>query len=139
MKDPGMARGWSANIEELTTKNTTFRTEVFTGKNLQLTVMSIGPGEEIGLEVHDDVDQFLRVEAGSAKVVMGATKGALDETHELQDDFAVIIPAGTWHNVLNTGKTALKLYSIYTPPEHPPGTVHKTKAEADAAEAEHHH
>ena len=134
-----MARGWSANIEELTTNNTTFRTEVFTGKNMQLTVMSIGPGEEIGLEVHSDVDQFLRVEAGSAKVVMGASKDKLDETHELRDDFAVIIPAGTWHNVLNTGKDALKLYSIYTPPEHPPGTVHKTKAEADAAEAEHHH
>ncbi len=133
-----MARGWSANIEELTTNNTAFRTEVFTGKNLQLTVMSIGPGEEIGLEVHGDVDQFLRVEAGSAKVVMGASKDKLDETHELRDDFAVIVPAGTWHNVINTGKEPLKLYSIYTPPEHPPGTVHKTKAEADAAEAEHH-
>jgi mannose-6-phosphate isomerase-like protein (cupin superfamily) len=134
-----MPRGWSANIEELTTNNATFRTEVFTGKHLQLTVMSIGPGEEIGLEVHDHIDQFLRVEAGSAKVVMGASKDKLDETHELRDDFAVIVPAGTWHNVINTGKEPLKLYSIYTPPEHAPGTVHKTKAEADAAEAEHHH
>jgi mannose-6-phosphate isomerase-like protein (cupin superfamily) len=131
-------RGWSANIEEATTSNSTFRTVVFTGKRMQLTVMSIGPGEEIGLEVHDDTDQFLRVEDGSAKVVMGASKDKLDETHELKDDWAVIVPAGTWHNVINTGKTALKLYSIYTPPEHPPGTVHATKAEADAAEAEHH-
>ena len=131
-------RGWSANIEDVTTKNTTFRTEVFTGKHLQLTVMSIGSGEEIGLEVHDDVDQFLRVEAGTARVVMGAAKDKLDETHELQDDWAVIIPAGTWHNVINTGTAPLKLYSIYTPPEHPKGTVHRTKAEADAAEAEHH-
>ncbi len=131
-------RGWSANIEEATTSNQTFRTVVFTGKRMQLTVMSIGPGEEIGLEIHDDTDQFLRVEQGSARVVMGTSKDKLDETHELRDDWAVIVPAGTWHNVINTGKSALKLYSIYTPPEHPPGTVHKTKADADAAEAEHH-
>jgi mannose-6-phosphate isomerase-like protein (cupin superfamily) len=131
--------GWSANIEELTTNNTTFRTVVFTGKHMQLTVMSIGPGEEIGLEVHGHIDQFLRVEEGSAKVVMGSAKDKLDETHELRDDFAVIVPAGTWHNVINTGKTALKLYSIYTPPEHAPDTVHATRADADAAEAEHHH
>ncbi len=133
-----MKRGWSGNIEEATTGNATFRTVLFTGKRMQLTVMSIGPGEEIGLEIHDDTDQFLRVEAGSARVVMGTSKDKLDEVHELADDWAVIVPAGTWHNVINTGKTALKLYSIYTPPEHPPGTVHKTKAEADAAEAEHH-
>jgi mannose-6-phosphate isomerase-like protein (cupin superfamily) len=130
-------RGWSANIEEATTNNSTFRTVVFTGKHMQLTVMSIAPGEEIGLEVHEHIDQFLRVEEGSAKVVMGASKDQLDEMHELRDDWAVIVPAGTWHNVINTGKTALKLYSIYTPPEHPEGTVHKTKAEADAAEHDH--
>lgn len=130
-------RGWSANIEEATTKNTTFRTVLFTGKTMQLTVMSIGVGEEIGLEVHDHLDQFLRVEQGSAKVVMGASKDKLDETHELADDWAVIVPAGTWHNVINTGNGPLKLYSIYAPPEHPPGTVHATKAEADAAEHDH--
>ena len=130
-------RGWSANIEEATTNNSTFRTVVFTGKHMQLTVMSIAPGEEIGLEVHEHIDQFLRVEEGSAKVVLGASKDKLDETHELRDDWAVIVPAGTWHNVINTGKTPLKLYSIYTPPEHPEGTVHKTKAEADAAEHDH--
>jgi mannose-6-phosphate isomerase-like protein (cupin superfamily) len=132
-------RGWSANIEEATTSNKTFRTVLFTGKNMQLTVMSIEPGGEIGLEVHDHIDQFLRVEDGTAKVVLGASKDKLDETHELKDDWAVIVPAGTWHNVINTGKTALKLYSIYTPPEHPDGAVHQTKADADAAEAEHHH
>lgn len=130
-------RGWSSNIEEATTKNSTFRTVLFTGKTMQLTVMSIGPGEEIGLEVHDHIDQFLRVEQGSAKVVMGASKDTLDETHELADDWAVIVPAGTWHNVINTGNGPLKLYSIYSPPEHPPGTVHATKAEADAAEHDH--
>lgn len=134
-----MKRGWSGNIEEVTTQNTTFRTVVFTGKHVQLTVMSIPVGGEIGLEVHDHLDQFLRVEAGSARVVMGEAKDKLDETHELRDDWAVIVPAGTWHNVINTGTTDLKLYSLYAPPEHPPGTVHKTRAEADAAEAEHHH
>lgn len=130
--------GWSANIEEATTDNTTFRTVVFTGKNMQLTVMSIEPGQEIGLEIHPDHDQFLRVEQGSAHVVMGPAKDQLTETHELKDDWAVIVPAGTWHNVTNTGTGPLKLYSIYAPAEHPPGTVHRTKAEADAAEAEHH-
>lgn len=130
-------RGWSANIEAATTENATFRTVLFTGKHMQLTVMSIGPGEEIGLEMHGELDQFLRVEAGRAKVVLGATKENLDETLELADDWAVIVPAGTWHNVINTGSSALKLYSIYTPPEHPPGTVHTTKADADAAEHDH--
>lgn len=131
-------RGWSGNIEEKTVANTTFRTVLFTGESMQLTVMSIEPGGEIGLEVHHDRDQFLRVEQGRAKVVMGAAKDALDETHALEDDWAVIVPAGTWHNVINTGTAPLKLYSLYAPPEHPDGTVHATKAEADAAEAEHH-
>lgn len=131
--------GWSANIEQLTVENETFRTVHFTGTQLQLTVMSLQPGEEIGLEVHEDLDQFIRVEQGSARVVMGPAEDQLDETHELEDDWAVIIPGGTWHNVVNTGDGPLKLYSIYAPPEHPDGTVHQTKAEADAAEAEHHH
>ena len=130
-------RGWSANIEEVTTRNDTFRTVVFTGGSLQLTVMSLQPGEEIGLEVHEDLDQFIRIEHGSARVVMGPAEDQLDETHELEDDWAVIIPGGTWHNVVNTGDGPLKLYSIYAPPEHPDGTVHETKAEADAAEHDH--
>jgi len=132
-----MTRGWSGNIEEATTQNTTFRTVLFTGKHMPLTVMSIPVGGEVGLEFHDNLDQFLRVEAGSARVLMGDEKDKLDETHELRDDWAVIVPAGTWHNVVNTGTTELKLYSLYTPPEHPPGTVHKTKADSDADE--HHH
>lgn len=133
-----MQHGWTGNIEEETTRNRTFRTVVFTGTQLQLTVMNIAPGEEIGLEVHHDGDQFLRVEEGTARVVMGPSKDKLDEVHELQHDWAVIVPAGSWHNVINIGKTPLKLYSIYTPPEHPDGTVHKTKAESDADEHPHH-
>jgi mannose-6-phosphate isomerase-like protein (cupin superfamily) len=130
--------GWSANIEEATNDNTTFRTVLFTGKTLQLTVMSLKPGEEIGLEVHEDRDQFIRVEKGRARVVMGPAKDRLDETRELSDDWAVIVPSGTWHNVINDGDGGLELYSLYAPPEHPAGAVHATRAEADAAEAEHH-
>ncbi len=130
--------GWVDDIEKKTTENETFRTVVWTGQYAQLTVMSLKPGEEIGNEVHDDVDQFLRIEAGSGKVTFGTTEDEIAEEHEVEDDFAIIIPAGTWHNVVNTGDEDLKLYSIYSPAEHPDGTVHETKAEADAAEAEHH-
>ena len=134
-----MGLGWSANIEEATVDNSTFRTVLFTGKHTQLTVMHLQAGEEIGLEAHEEIDQFIRVEEGSARVTMGRSKETVDETHELEDDWAVIIPAGVWHNVINTGDGPLKLYSLYSPPEHPDGTVHQTKAEADAAEAEHGH
>ena len=130
-------RGWSANLDETTRANDTFRTVVFTAESLQLTVMSLAPGEEIGLEVHDDRDQFIRIEEGSAEVVMGASEDDLAEVHRLEDDWAVIIPAGTWHNVVNRGSGPTKLYSIYAPPEHPDGTVHATKADADAAESQH--
>ncbi len=129
--------GWIADIERATLDNDTFRTALFTGEHTQLTVMRLGPGEEIGLEAHDDIDQFLRIEQGSARVELGRTEESADETHEVADDWAVIIPAGIWHNVVNTGDGELKLYSLYSPPEHPPETVHRTKAEADAAE--HHH
>jgi mannose-6-phosphate isomerase-like protein (cupin superfamily) len=128
--------GWSANIEEATIANTNFRTVLFTGPTMQLTVMSLAPGEEIGLEVHGDRDQFLRIEKGRARVVMGPAKERLDETKELPADWAIIIPSGTWHNVVNVGDEELKLYSLYAPPEHPDGAVHETKA--DAAEAERH-
>jgi mannose-6-phosphate isomerase-like protein (cupin superfamily) len=133
-----MTLGWSADIEKETVGNTNFRTTLFTGSQMQLTVMHLEPGEEIGLEMHDGTDQFIRVEEGSASVTMGRTKDAVEVTHELTDDWAVIIPSGTWHNVINTGDGPLKLYSLYSPPEHPDGTVHATKAEADAAEAAHH-
>ncbi len=134
--DQGML-GWSANIETLTIDNDRFRTVLFTGQSLQLTVMSLQPGEEIGAEVHPALDQFIRIEQGRAEVVMGRSENDQGETHHLAEDWSVIIPAGTWHNVINCGDSTLKLYSIYAPPEHPQGTVHRTKAEADAAEAEH--
>jgi mannose-6-phosphate isomerase-like protein (cupin superfamily) len=130
--------GWVQNIEQATLDNDNFRTVLFTGDQTQLTVMSLGPGEEIGLEAHDDIDQFLRVESGNARVEFGSSQDSIDETHDVEDDWAVIVPAGVWHNVVNTGDGELKLYSLYSPPEHPPETVHATKEEADAAEAEHH-
>jgi mannose-6-phosphate isomerase-like protein (cupin superfamily) len=128
---------WVANIEEATTMNMTFRTALWTGKHSQLTVMSLRPGEEIGVEVHTGVDQFFRLEEGRARVEVGMSQDDLSETHEVKDDWAFIVPAGTWHNVINTGDTDLKLYTIYSPPNHPPGTVHTTKADAEAAEHEH--
>lgn len=130
--------GWVGNIEEATLGNSTFRTVLFTGANTQLTVMRLAAGEEIGVEMHDHLDQFIRVEAGHARVTLGPSKDEITQTHELEDDWAVIIPGGTWHNVINTGEGDLSLYSLYSPPEHPDGTVHATKAEADAAEAEEH-
>ncbi len=129
--------GWVGNIETETLGNENFRTTLFTGQQMQLTVMSLEPGEEIGLEMHDHTDQFLRVEQGSAKVTMGPSKDEVADTHELSDDEVVIIPGGTWHNVENTGDEPLKLYSLYSPPEHPDGTVHQTKADSDADEHDH--
>ena len=126
--------GWVGNVEEATIKNENFRTVLFTGANVQLTVMRLGPGEEIGVEMHDHLDQFLRIEQGRGRVELGPDGHTTTETHDVGDDWAVIIPAGVWHNVVNTGDGDLKLYSLYSPPEHPDGTVHRTKAEADAAE-----
>ena len=126
------------NIEELTISNDTFRTAAWTGANMQMTLMAIQPGEDIGLEVHTDHDQFLRVEQGLGLVQMGASENNLDFEANVEGDDAIFVPAGTWHNVTNTGDAPLKLYSIYAPAEHPHGTVHATKAAADAAEAEHH-
>jgi mannose-6-phosphate isomerase-like protein (cupin superfamily) len=130
--------GWSENIEEATLENTNFRTVLFTGEHTQLTVMRLGPGEDIGREVHDHLDQFIRIESGSARVELGPSENEIAETHEAEDDWAFIIPAGTWHNVVNTGAGDLKLYSLYSPPEHPANTVHETKADAEAAEHAHH-
>lgn len=131
--------GWVDDIEKATLDNDTFRTVLFTGKHLQMTVMCLQPGEEIGVEKHDDLDQFIRIEEGMAQVQMGPSEHDLSQVHDVEDDWAAIIPGGTWHNVVNTGEGQLRLYSIYTPPEHPEGTVHQTKAEADAAEADHGH
>lgn len=121
-------------IERQTVANRSFRRVLFTGKHLQLVVMCLGPGEAIGDEVHAHVDQFFRVEEGTAVFVFGGrTK------HRVSDGGAVVVPAGTRHNVLNASKRKpLRLYTIYTPPNHPPGTVHKTLADAQAAEAAEH-
>ena len=126
--------GWVGNVERATLENENFRTVVFTGDRLQLTVMRLAPGEEIGVEMHDHLDQFLRIEQGTAKVTFGSSPDQVDEEHQVEDDWAIVVPGGTWHNVINTGDGDLKLYSLYAPPEHPPETVHKTKADADAAE-----
>jgi len=126
--------GWLDDMTKLTLDNTNFRTVVFTSGHTQLTLMSLAPGEEIGWEAHDHLDQFLRLEQGTARLELGRTEDGVDETHEVQDDWAFIVPAGVWHNVVNIGEDAVKLYSLYSPPEHPNGTVHVTKAEADAAE-----
>jgi len=126
--------GWVGDIEQRTIENTTFRTVLFTGEHSQLTVMRIAPGEDIGREIHPDHDQFLRIEQGSARVELGASEGVVDETYEVEDDWAFVVPAGVWHNVVNTGTDDLKLYSLYSPAEHPDGTVHRTKADAEAAE-----
>jgi len=124
--------GWVGDVEQATLQNTDFRRVLFTGGHTQLTVMRLAPGEEIGLEMHPHLDQFLRLEQGSARVTLGRSKESVDdETHDVGDDWAVIVPAGTWHNVVNTGDTDVKLCSLYSPPEHPDGTVHPTKADAD--------
>jgi mannose-6-phosphate isomerase-like protein (cupin superfamily) len=121
-------KGYVVNIEERTVKNDYFREVLFTAPHSQLVVMSLKPGEEIGEEVHADVDQFIRFEEGEGKVILD------NEEHKVQGEDAVVIPAGSKHNVINTSSDqTLKLYTIYTPPEHKPGTIHKTKAEAMAA------
>lgn len=122
------------NIEEATTQNNTFRTALWTGKHLQVTLMSIPVGSDIGLEVHPSTDQFLRIEEGQGLVKMGDSRDNLNFQKTVSDDFAIVIPAGKWHNVVNTGNRPLKLYSIYAPPHHPHGTVHQTKADAEKAE-----
>lgn len=125
------------NINEATKQNDTFRTAIWTGDYLQVTLMSIGVGDDIGLEIHPNTDQFLRVEDGQGLVRMGDSNNNLTFEQKVEDDFAIMIPAGKWHNLINTGDKPLKLYSIYAPPEHPFGTVHGTKEDAMAAD-EHH-
>lgn len=119
--------GFVGDIEELSEKNTNFRQVLFTGKYCQLVVMNLKPKEEIGMEVHPTVDQFFRIEEGEARVIIEG------EEHLVGDGDAIIVPAGSQHNVVNISETEdLKLYTIYSPPNHPEGTVHKTKAEAVA-------
>jgi len=117
-------KGYVTNIEKMTTENTDYRRVLYTAKNTQLVVMNIQPGDEIGNEVHE-LDQFIRVEEGRGKAILNNG----ENEYELEDDFAIIIPAGSWHNIINTGDRELKLYTLYSPPEHKDGTVHKTKAD----------
>lgn len=127
------------NIEEATIQNKNFRTALWTGEHLQLTLMSIDVGDDIGLEIHPNVDQFIRIEEGEGLTVMGDRKDRLDIQKKVYDDFVIFVPAGKWHNLINIGDKPLKIYSIYAPPEHPHGTVHRTKRDAEAAEKEHDH
>ena len=122
------------NIDNAACSNNFFRKEIWTGKHLQLTVMSIPSGGEIGLELHTDNDQFLRIEYGVASVFMGATKQGVKFVGNANSDYAILIPAGTWHNVINDGNVPLKLYSLYAPPHHPKGTIHVTKFDSDLAD-----
>lgn len=122
------------NIEEATEQNNNFRTALWTGDNLQLTLMSIPAGEEIGLEMHPDTDQFIRIEDGRGLVMMGDTQNNLDFQEMVYEDYAFIIPAGKWHNLINVSNEPLKLYSLYAPPEHPHGTVHETRLIAEQQE-----
>lgn len=122
------------DIHQAALQNGTFRTVLWTGKHLQVTLMSIHPGEDIGLEIHPQTDQFIRVEEGQALVRMGASKDQPDFEQMAYEGSAIMIPAGKWHNIINTGSTPLKVYAIYAPPQHPPGTVHPTKKDAMAAE-----
>lgn len=118
------------NIEDATKQNDTFRTALWTGEDLQVTLMSIDVGDDIGLEVHPEGDQFIRIEEGAALIKMGDSKNKLDYQRKAFDDYAIMIPAGKWHNVINIGDKPLKLYAIYAPPEHPRDTVHETKEDA---------
>jgi mannose-6-phosphate isomerase-like protein (cupin superfamily) len=126
LKDYG-PQSFVVNINEATKQNTNYRTGLWTGSNLQVTLMSIKVGDDIGLEVHPNIDQFIRIEDGKGIVKMGISKDKLDFQANVSDDFAIMIPAGTWHNLINTGNKPLKVYSIYAPPEHPHGVVHVTK------------
>jgi mannose-6-phosphate isomerase-like protein (cupin superfamily) len=118
-------KGFRDNIEELTLNNTDFRRVLYTGENIQLVLMTLQPGEEIGAEVHDDKDQFFRFESGTGEVLIN------DKSNPVEDGIGVIVPAGAKHNVRNTGDDALTFYTIYGPPDHKDKTVHKTKDQAE--------
>lgn len=120
---------FTINIRQAAKQNNTFRTALWTGDHLQVTLMSIDVGDDVGLEVHHDVDQFLYVEEGYGLVQMGANKNQLDFVSNVMNGSAIMVPAGTWHNLINAGNTPLKMYTIYAPAEHPKGTIHQTKAD----------
>ena len=125
--------GYSVNIEEKTLSNPNFRHVLYTTPRSQLVIMTLQPGEEIGLEKHDGHDQFIRIEAGFGEAILDG------ELHMLEDGVALVIPAGTEHNIINTSPgEKMRLYTLYTPPEHPDGIIHETKKEADEYEKKHH-
>lgn len=119
------------NIEEITGQNTNFRTALWTGKHLQITLMNINVGESIGLEQHSNLDQFIRIEQGVGIIQMGDTPNNLNIERKVNENYAIVIPAGKWHNLTNIGNIPIKLYSIYAPPQHPKGTIHVTKQDAE--------
>ena len=122
--------GWIGDIAKETKHNKNFRTVAFTGPYTQLTLMRLAPGEEIGREVHDEHDQCIRIEKGHARVELGPTKETIEETQDVEDGWLIVVPAGVWHNIVNTGDGNLKLWSLYSPPVHPTRAVHRTKDEA---------
>ena len=128
----GSEKGYVVDIEDATKGNAYFRKVLFTAPNSQLTVMSLKPGEDIGMETHEKGDQFIRIEEGEGRAILNGKE------YRIEDDWAMVIPAGTMHNIVNTGDEPLRLYVIYSPPEHPDGTVHKTKEEAMKSEQERH-
>lgn len=121
-------KGFIADIEDRTEANHDFRRVIYTGPHMQLVLMSLQPGEQIGAEVHEDTDQFFRVEEGSGEVIIDG------RTTKIESDTAIVVPAGARHNIRNTGRDALKLYTLYAPPEHADGTVHHTRKEAEQAD-----
>lgn len=123
--------GFVGNIEELTLANNNFRKVIYTGQHVQLVLMSLLPSEEIGMEVHETTDQFLRIEKGEGKVIMNG------EEHKIKDGSAIVVTAGTKHNVINTSESPLKLYTVYSPPHHKDGIIHKTKIDADKDTEDH--
>lgn len=125
------------NIDRLTKMNRNYRTALWTGKHLQLTLMSIRVGGDIGLEMHPHTDQFIRVVSGRGLVRMGKERNSLTLQRNVDGNSGIFVPAGTWHNLINTGRTPLKLYSVYAPPQHPFGTVQETKEIAQQQEEEH--
>lgn len=121
-------KGFVEDIEEVTERNRDFRRVIYTGPHLQLVLMTLEPGEEIGEEVHDDTDQFFRIEEGRGEVVINS------RTSTIEGDFGIVVPAGARHNIRNTGDIPLKLYTLYAPPHHEDGTIHRTKTDADKSD-----
>jgi mannose-6-phosphate isomerase-like protein (cupin superfamily) len=133
MGNDNSGRGYAGDVFRLARENEDFRRVLYTTERSQLVLMSVGAGEEIGEEVHEGIDQVLAFVAGAGEAVIEG------ERRPVSDGTVVVVPGGTRHNFVNTGASALKLFTVYTPPEHPDGTVHRTKAEADEYEREHHH